>query len=98
MNVQGPTFFPIPASGQELTVEAVVVQAAALPDKATHALLVPKTQDLHVSFGEDPAPSGAGCLLKVGEHYIWGKSALAHARFVRAGGSSGVLSIVPGTL
>ena len=89
-------FVPLGTGGQELAVEDSVVALAALPDAATHAMLTVKTQPVHVAFSSDPVSAGAGNYLAVGTLVIWPKATLAKARFIRAGGSSGVVRCEPG--
>jgi len=88
---------PSGAAGEELAVAGVVVQAAALSEPASYALVSVKTNDVLVTFdGTDPVAAGAGCLLEKGYLEVWPKRRLAAAKFINlAGGSAGVVRVEP---
>tara|TARA_R110000824_G_scaffold107488_1_gene253791 strand:- start:92 stop:424 length:333 start_codon:yes stop_codon:yes gene_type:complete len=85
------------AVGEELVVDNLVVQAAALMGVATHAVVSIKDAAVLVTFdGSAPASSGAGVLYAVGEREVWHQNRLAAAKFIEAvGGSDAVVRVEP---
>lgn len=82
-------------SAEELAVQTAVVQAAALPATATHALVCVKLNPVHVTFdGSTPADGGAGMRLTNGlAPMVWAKEALVVAKFIRAAGANAIVTI-----
>lgn len=96
---QSSEFKPLgTGQGQELNVQDSVVQAAALPDRASHARVSVKTNNVLMTYdGTNPATNGAGILLTAGTVRDFNRYELSRAKFIRAeSAKNAVLRIEPG--